>query len=543
MFHGVQMNLVENVFDKFDEQIENYPYIESVMDFWKDHPEEILESLDEREQNKEDKIVVNYPPMDDAGFRSLPYSEQKELACWSYKRLSQIFTTFVDIFGYKELFCIDITEDNFGMIYFYEKRGVENNTAVLGMKTDYKYLSMDSLKAIQSGKKESDAIIKRLDDGTKDYILYEEIEINGKTKCVNVCIYDWTMSEEYLHNALKDSFKRILVVIAVIMAIAIIYLYKSTFYPLLKIQKNVHSYLNSMDKEKFLKAMDTVRPRNEIGMLSVDLSNMIRKIEEYHAEILRSTEERAKTEYELNIASQVQTAMLPQKLPQPEGYSIAASMNPVSYVAGDFFDAFMTDENHLVLVIADVSGKGLYAALLAASAQTTLRCIARPESRPSELLTRLNNEIIKKNLDKMFVTVWIGIIDTRTGIMMTSNAGHEYPMLNTGGSFEKYKDKHGLPAGAMKKTVYTDHEIDLSKGASVFVYTDGVTEAMNKSGERFGMDRLKGALNENPDMMPDEILKNVKHSVTDSFSNGAEQFDDITMMCVRCLNIEERRNE
>ena len=542
-FYGVQINLIESVFDEFDEQIEDHPHIESVMKFWKEHPEEVSEELKVTGQESTDRIVTDFSQIDDDRFNSLTYTEQKILACSDYRELSQIFKNYVNVFGYKELMCIDISEENFGMICLSEKRDEADNDPVLGMKADFNKISMASLKKIQSGRKESDASIKNLDDGSKVYILYEDVKINGQPKYVNVCIYDWTESGAFLKKVLMESFRVLLVVTVIIVAVAIIYLFTSTLHPLLKIQKNVRSYMNSMDTEKFLAGIDTVRPRNEIGILSADLSDMIRKIEEYHAQILQNAKERAKTEYELNIAAQVQTAMLPQKLPEVEGYSIAASMSPAAYVAGDFYDAFMTDETHLVLVIADVAGKGVHAALLAASAQTSLRCNARPDSRPSELLARLNREINEKNLNKMFVTVWIGIIDTTTGIMMTSNAGHKYPMLNTDGFFEKFKDEHGLPAGAMSGTVYTDQEIDLAKGSSLFVYTDGVTEAADKDGECFGMDRLKDVLNEKPDMLPDEILRSVENAVLDGFANGTEQSDDITMICIRHLNTEEQGNE
>ena len=536
LFHSAQFTMVEKAFTEFDEHIENHPHIESVMNFWKDHPEEIAGGLSESEAQNANHISDMFSEIDDSRFHSLTYSEQKILACSDYMELSQIFKNYVKVFGYKELLCMDITEENFGMIYFYEKKDEKNNDTALGMKADYQNLNLAELGKIQSGKNETYATIKNLDDGTKVYIVYEGVEINGQPKCVNICVYDWTESDMFFKRALKLSFRGLLVLMAFIMAVSVAYLYFSTLRPILKIQKYVHSYMDSMNTEKFLTGMDTVRRGNEIGTLSGDLSDMIKKIEEYHAEILQNTKEKAKTEYELSIASKMQAAMLPQKLPEAEGYSVAASMNPAAYVGGDFYDSFMTDESHLVLVIADVTGKGVYAALLAASVQTSLRCNARPDSRPSELLTRLNKEILEKNLDKMFVTVWIGILDTKTGILTTSNAGHEYPMLNADGVYEKYKDKHGLPAGARLKSVYTDCEIHLTKGSSLFVYTDGVTEAVIKDGERFGTDRLTAVLNENPDMLPDEILSIVKHSVSDYFAEGTEQFDDITMMCIRCLN-------
>ena len=133
----------------------------------------------------------------------------------------------------------------------------------------------------------------------------------------------------------------------------------------------------------------------------------------------------------------------------------------------------------------------------------------------------------------MFVTVWLGILDLRTGTLTASNAGHEYPALKMPGqSFELYKDRHGLVIGAMPDVTYREYEIQLQKGSKLFVYTDGVAEATNAANELFGTERMIQALNKNPDAAPEQVLRNVTEGIN-AFVAGAEQFDDITMLCLQ----------
>ena len=241
----------------------------------------------------------------------------------------------------------------------------------------------------------------------------------------------------------------------------------------------------------------------------------------------------ASTETELNMATEIQTGMLPSIFPafpeRPE-FDIHASMDPAKEVGGDFYDFFMIDDDHLGMVIADVSGKGVPAALFMMSSKILINDHALMGGSPAEILERVNKQICANNDAHMFVTVWLGILEISTGKLTTASAGHEYPIINTTGKYVLLKDKHGLAIGAFEMSKYKNTEIQLKKGDSIFVYTDGVAEATDANNQLFGTDRTVEALNAIPKgASQKEILAGVRAAV-DAFVKEAPQFDDLTMV-------------
>ena len=205
---------------------------------------------------------------------------------------------------------------------------------------------------------------------------------------------------------------------------------------------------------------------------------------------------------------------------------------PAREVGGDFYDFFLVDDDHLCLVMADVSGKGVPAALFMMASKIILANNAMMGKSPAQILTDTNAAICSNNREEMFVTVWLGILEISTGKLTAVNAGHEYPVLcKKGGKFELVKDKHGMVVGALDYAVYREYELQLQPGDRLFVYTDGVPEATNAGNELFGAERMIEALNAAPSDEPDVILKQVRHAV-DDFVQDAEQFDDLTMLCL-----------
>ena len=190
------------------------------------------------------------------------------------------------------------------------------------------------------------------------------------------------------------------------------------------------------------------------------------------------------------------------------------------------------DDDHLCLVIADVSGKGIPAALFMMLSKRILEDFARLENSAGEILEKTNELLCGSNEADMFVTVWLGILEISTGRLTAANAGHEYPVIRKkNGSFEIFKDKHGFVIGGMEGVRYKTYELRLDPGDKLFVYTDGVPEATAGSGEMFGLDRMTAALNACGNGSPEEILGSVRSAV-DAFVGDAEQFDDLTMMCM-----------
>ena len=278
-----------------------------------------------------------------------------------------------------------------------------------------------------------------------------------------------------------------------------------------------------------------IKSEDEIGKLYREIRSMQNRIVDYTDNLTRVTAEKERVNTELRTASQIQEAMLPDVFPAfPDRgeFDLYASMTPAKEVGGDFYDFFLIDEDHLALVIADVSDKGVPAALFMMSSKILINYRAQFGGSPSEILSAVNAEICKNNKSKMFVTVWLGILDLETGVLTCSNAGHEYPIIRGGdGEFRVYKDRHGLVLGAMARSRYSDYEIRMEPGNAIFVYTDGAPEANNAEGEFYGMERLTAALNRCAGKSPQGILEGVKADV-DAFTGDASQFDDLTMLCL-----------
>ena len=248
----------------------------------------------------------------------------------------------------------------------------------------------------------------------------------------------------------------------------------------------------------------------------------------------------ASTQTELNMATEIQASMLPSifpAFPRRKEFDLYASMDPAKEVGGDFYDFFMIDDDHLGIVIADVSGKGVPAALFMMISKTVVQNFAKLGISAAEALNKANEALCAQNKMEMFVTTWIGILEISTGRMNCSNAGHEYPAIYHDGKFELFIDKHGLVLGGMDMAKYRDYEIVLEKGDKIFVYTDGVPEATNANKELFGTDRMIEALNTDAGASPEEILGIVRTSV-DAFVGSAEQFDDLTMVCLEYRGTE-----
>ena len=281
----------------------------------------------------------------------------------------------------------------------------------------------------------------------------------------------------------------------------------------------------------------TIRSNDEVGALCESLTQMEHDMNAYIRDLVSVTAEKERIGAELNVATQIQADMLPQIFPAFPGrkeFDIYASMTPAKEVGGDFYDFFLIDDDHLGLVMADVSGKGVPAALFMVIAKTLIKNQAQlGEYSPAKVLMRANEQLCEGNDAGLFVTVWLAILEISTGKGMAANAGHEHPTLRrTGGQYELVVYRHSPAVATMEGIRFQEHAFELYPGDSLFVYTDGVAEATDAHNELYGTTRMLDALNENPDAAPEEVLAAVKRSV-DEFVGDAPQFDDITMLCLR----------
>ena len=278
-----------------------------------------------------------------------------------------------------------------------------------------------------------------------------------------------------------------------------------------------------------------VSSNDEIGDIARNFRSMQNRILEDTENLTRMTAERERISTELDLATRIQTDMLPTVFPPfPErtDFSIYASMDPAKAVGGDFYDFFLVDDDHLALVIADVSGKGIPAALFMMISKIMVQDRAKTGLSPARVLEEVNEAILENNSEDMFVTVWLGVLELSTGKLTAANAGHEYPfVMQPGAGFQIYKDPHGFVVGTMPEMKYLDYELQLAAGSKLFLYTDGVPEASNAELELFGSERLLAALNECAGEEPQQILRQVRERI-DAFVGEAEQFDDLTMLCL-----------
>ena len=263
------------------------------------------------------------------------------------------------------------------------------------------------------------------------------------------------------------------------------------------------------------------------------------------AEKMQSEKEKERIGAELNVATQIQADMLPRifpAFPDRKEFDIYATMTPAKEVGGDFYDFFLIDENHLGLVMADVSGKGVPAALFMVIAKTLIKNRAQMGGGPAEVLQYVNEQLCEGNDAELFVTVWFAILDLSTGKGLAANAGHEHPSIRrAGGDYELVVYRHTPAVATMEGIHFREHEFELRPGDSLFVYTDGVTEATDAHNELFGNERMLTALNENPDADPKTLLHTMRRHI-DAFVGNAPKFDDITMLGLLYKGSEEKSN-
>lgn len=331
-----------------------------------------------------------------------------------------------------------------------------------------------------------------------------------------------------------------LTVIIVILLSMIVYYFlvkKRILTPIRKLDDAAKHMVDHLDGDSDT-ALD-IHADNELGELADSFSHMGNEVKDYINRLSVARAEKEKSDAELNVATQIQADMLPSifpAFPEMKQFDLFASMHPAKEVGGDFYDFYMIGEDHLCLVIADVSGKGVPAALFMVIAKTLIKNKASQGGSPSETLEYVNNQLCDNNKADMFVTVWLGILELSTGIMTASNGGHEFPVVyhKSSDNFELLKDKHCFVLGALENTKYTEYTFRLDAGDRLFIYTDGVPEAINSDNVQYGTDRMLHELNDHKALNAEEILPYMLDSIK-HFAGSAPQFDDITMLSITFL--------
>ncbi len=338
-------------------------------------------------------------------------------------------------------------------------------------------------------------------------------------------------------NLVRTSYVHTMLLILLAVGVVVIvgqgvYLREVLLRPLEKIGKEAARFAKE-NEAGGRKLSEEIRNKDEIGELAAAIDQMEEQIHQNTLNLESITAEKERISTELNLARRIQEAMLPHifpPFPERSEFDLFATMDPAREVGGDFYDFFLTDQDHLCLVTADVSGKGIPAALFMMISKTILQSCAMLGRGAADILNKTNEGLSASNQLNMFITVWVGILEISTGRLTAASAGHEYPFIRqNGGEYVLLKDRHGPPVGIINGVEYHEYELQLKPGDGLFVYTDGVPEASNADDEMFGTSRMLETLNREPDADPEKLLRNMRGSV-DAFVQDAEQFDDMTML-------------
>ena len=322
----------------------------------------------------------------------------------------------------------------------------------------------------------------------------------------------------------------LLILMLVVLLLAIRILRRNVAEPITQLTKMVDSYEHGTMNEAKL------RHNDEIQWLATSFTDMTRRIDAYTDEVAHATAEKERISAEFNVANQIQTDILPNEFPAfPDRteFDVYASMASSREIGGDFYDYFLIDEDHLALVVGDISDKGVPAAMFMVIVKTLIKNRALQGFSPAEVMQSVSEQLLEGNKAGMFATVWLAVLDLNSGKGIAANAGQEHPILRRAGKrFELQIYQHSPPLGAMEGIRFRDHGFQLEPGDTLFVHTDGISAAMNMQEEPFGDARILEALNREPDATPSVLLQTLQSAV-ESFSGEAQKVDDITMLALK----------
>jgi len=407
--------------------------------------------------------------------------------------------------------------------------------------TEYEYEKL--LPDVRAGRPSKDIMYMEADNGPGLEAWAPVFDADGTVRAMVEADYLLPNIESEINAFVMRFILVILLCVAVALEVMLVYMRRNVSQPAGRLNASVDGYEHgelNLDLNEYAKD-------DEFRHLATSFRDMTQRIEAYHREVAIVTAEKERIGAELNVAAQIQADMLPRifpAFPNRREFDIYASMTPAKEVGGDFYDFFLVDDDHLALVMADVSGKGVPAALFMVIAKTLIKNRTQTgECSPMKVLMNVNEQLCKGNEAELFVTVWLAILEISTGKGIAANAGHEHPVLRrAGGSYELVKYRHSPAVATMEGIRFREHEFQLNPGDSLFVYTDGVAEATNANNELYGLKRMLAALNEHPEAAPEETLATLKLSV-DEFVGDAPQFDDITMLCLKYYGPDGAKQE
>ncbi len=338
-------------------------------------------------------------------------------------------------------------------------------------------------------------------------------------------------TKEGMRNMMRASLLALLTMLFVFCLLAAMFAFLLSRHIVKPIQQLTKT-ISKMDGDNLDFTWELKDQKDETSILAGAFLDMTQKMKEYINHITEITAEKERIGAELNVATKIQADMLPKIFPAFPGqheFDVYAQMQPAKEVGGDFYDFFMIDNDHLAIVIADVSSKGVPAALFMVIAKTLIKNHALNQEPLNELFYKVNNQLCEGNEEGMFVTAWMGVLTVSTGSFEYINAGHNPQLLMNNEQYDWIEANPGFVLAGMEGIPYQSATVQLKHGARIFLYTDGVTEAQNAAHELFGEDRLLESLAVHGKKPLQEMLEHVRSDI-DTFAGDVEQFDDITML-------------
>ncbi len=358
---------------------------------------------------------------------------------------------------------------------------------------------------------------------------------NSEDKVVALLTADMPMPyiTSTLTRYLISTISLTLIVVGLFIMIFLLIIRRTMVKPLSVIAAEADSFTN--DNIKVSERLPLITQEDEIGHLANSILCMENDINTYVETLTAVTAEKERISAELDVATRIQASMLPcifPAFPEREEFEVYASMNPAKEVGGDFYDFFMVDDENLAIVAADVSGKGIPAALFMVIGKTLIKDHTTSGKNLGEVFTEVNNLLCESNSEELFITAFVGVLNLKTGEFRYVNAGHEAPFISKNNApFELHKINAAFVLAGMEDIRYKEGVLTLEPGDKIFQYTDGIPEATDKNNQFFGMERLQASLAKVSDKTPIEVLASVKSDI-DTFVGNSPQFDDITMICL-----------
>ncbi len=529
-------------------EFERYRAIGWLLDYWVENGDEMDkiytsgEELDEKDRRLRSiqPEIGELESVSDDFAQAMDEESKKLFAEIVYSDLSESFDILKRTHSPLYLYSFKVSGDS---MYIYvtgtlsdEKRYSQGGDLFeLGTVMDYVpgvYPVVDEM--VRTGKPVDNMELSTRDGADHSVIhAFEPVYADGEMKAIIGVSFK---SKEMIDHSLSLMKTLLLITIAffLVMLIVIFYLIrKIVVIPINREQEIIEGYEQDKDSFTAARQLGKIKTNNELERMAESFSSMVTELDRYVEDIRIVTAEKERIGAELQVATQIQESMLPRvfpPFPEHKEFDLYATMTPAKEVGGDFYNFFFTDEDHLALVIGDVSGKGVPASLFMMITDILIANEAKMGGTPGEILASVNNDLCLHNDAEMFVTVWFAIIEISTGKGIAANAGHEHPTIKRAdGSWELVEYKHSPAVATIEDIPFRDHEFELHPGDSLFVYTDGVAEATNDNNELFGTDRMIRALNECSGNDPKDLLQSVKRSIN-TFVQDAPQFDDITML-------------